>query len=310
MGSPGQGSSLASQKPPSQMRMHGQNSPPGRPYSLRSRFSFLLSCRLESVTAREPAGMHAVESVTAREPAGMHAVAAVLRFLFLGLGSVQSMPFLRVGVVLAVMLMACFAVRGAEELRPDDEDAKLNAVFREYLKELFRREPLTATRLGEHALDDQLDDLSPAARNATLDFKRRVLKRLPEQIDRDRLSRDGKIDHDIFRSHLAREVWLAENFRPFEDDPRVYGDYITESVYLLLTQSSLPPAVNVKNALARMALIPRVMDVARTTIKNPPRVKVETAIRQAEGAIGFYEQDVFKLAPESESPALREMALP
>src|SRR5208337_1726952 len=139
MGSPGQGSSLASQKPPSQMRMHGQNSPPGRPYSLRSRFSFLLSCRLESVTAREPAGMHAV--------------AAVLRFLFLGLGSVQSMLFLRVGVVLAVMLMACFAVRGAEELRPNDEDAKLNAVFQEYLKELFRREPLTATRLGEHALD-------------------------------------------------------------------------------------------------------------------------------------------------------------
>jgi hypothetical protein len=52
------------------------------------------------------------------------------------------------------------------------------------------------------------------------------------------------------------------------------------------------------------------MDVARTTIKNPPRVKAETAIRQAEGAIGFYEQDIFKLAPETEAAALREKALP
>ncbi|MGO9109681.1 MAG: DUF885 family protein, partial [Thermoguttaceae bacterium] len=199
-------------------------------------------------------------------------------------------------MVLAVMLMACFAVRGAEELRPDDEDAKLNAVFQEYLKELFRREPLTATRLGEHALDDQLDDLSPAARNATLDFKRRVLKRLPEQIDRDRLSRDGKIDHDIFRSHLAREVWLAENFRPFEDDPRVYGDYISESIYLLLTQSSLPRPVNLKNASARMDKIPEVIALARQTIASPPRVKVETAIMQTEGAIGFYSSGLFQLA--------------
>ncbi len=52
------------------------------------------------------------------------------------------------------------------------------------------------------------------------------------------------------------------------------------------------------------------MDIARATIKNPPRVKVETAIRQAEGAIGFYEQDVFNLAPEEDAATLRERALP
>src|SRR5271166_4559029 len=138
-----------------------------------------------------------------------------LRFLFLG--SDQSMVFPRVGVVLAVMLMVCFAAHGAEELRPDDEDSKLNAFFQEYLKELFRREPLTATRLGEHAFDDQLDDLSPPARNERLEFKRQTLKRLSEQIATEKLSRDGKIDHDIFQSYLTREIWLDENFRPFED---------------------------------------------------------------------------------------------
>ena len=45
-----------------------------------------------------------------------------------------------------------------------------------------------------------------------------------------------------------------------------------------------------------MAQIPHVVEVARSTIKNPPRVKVETAIRQTEGAIGFYDGDLFKLA--------------
>jgi uncharacterized protein (DUF885 family) len=198
--------------------------------------------------------------------------------------------------VLAVMLMGFFVVHGEEDFRPDGEDARLNAVFQEYLDELFRREPLTATRLGQHAHDDRLDDLSEAARNATLDFKRQVLHSLPERIARDRLSRGGKIDYEIFRGHLAREVWLAENFRPFEDDPRIYGDYISESVYLLLTQSSLPRSVNLKNALARMDGIPQVIATARRTIASPPRVKVETAIMQTEGAIGFYTTELFQLA--------------
>ena len=185
---------------------------------------------------------------------------------------------------------------GEAATEPAAEDARLNALFHDYLKELFQREPLTATRLGEHGHDDQLDDLSSQARQATLDFKRGTLASLPRSIDVAGLSRDGKIDYEIFRGHLEREVWLAEHFRPFEDDPRIYGDYISESVYLLLTQSSLPRAVNVKNALARMEKIPGVVEIARRTIKKPPRVKVETAIRQAEGAISFYKTDLFTLA--------------
>jgi uncharacterized protein (DUF885 family) len=47
-----------------------------------------------------------------------------------------------------------------------------------------------------------------------------------------------------------------------------------------------------------MALIPKVVETARKTIKNPPRVMVETAIRQTRGAIGFYSDDLFRLAGE------------
>lgn len=202
-------------------------------------------------------------------------------------------------VLLLGILSFSFATGPAGEVdRMESEDVALDHVFHLYLKELFRREPLTATRLGEHSYDDRLDDLSPAARNATLDVKRGALKKLDETISRGRLSRDGKVDHDIFRSHLVREIWLAENFRPFEDDPRIYGDYISESVYLLLTQSSLPRAVNLKNAAARMDRIPEVIAVARRTIGNPPRVKVETAITQTEGAIHFYSGVLFELAGE------------
>ena len=205
------------------------------------------------------------------------------------------MLFLRVGMVLVVVLMACFAVQGEEELGPEDEDAKLNAVFQDYLKELFRREPLTATRLGEHAFDDQLDDLSREARKATLDFKRQVLKKLASRSPGTGSRLTARSITTFSVAIWVAEIWLAENFQPFEDDPRIYGDYISESVYLLLTQSSLPRPVNLKNALARMDKIPEVIAIARQTIASSPRVKVETAIMQTEGAIGFYSSGLFQL---------------
>ncbi len=60
-----------------------------------------------------------------------------------------------------------------------------------------------------------------------------------------------------------------------------------------------------------MTQIPAVVDVARSTVKNPPRVKVETAIRQTEGAIAFYQGDLLKLvSTEPERIALREKAQP
>ncbi len=183
-----------------------------------------------------------------------------------------------------------------DQRKNHDDDRALEATFRAYLDELFRARPLDATRLGDHRFDDRLDDLSKAARDANLERDRRALAQLTRQIDVEALSPDGRIDFEIFRHDLERSIWMAENFDPFVDDPRVYGDYLTESVYLLLTQSSLPKATNLKNALARMERIPEVVEVARRTIGNPPRVKVETAILQTKGAIGFYEDDLFLLA--------------
>jgi uncharacterized protein (DUF885 family) len=208
------------------------------------------------------------------------------------------MSFLKAGLRTALVGLGVITMRTEAQAIVGEEDAKLNAAFQDYLGELFLREPLTATRLGDHTQDGRLEDLSTEARAATIAFKRRALEELPRRIEASKLSRDGQIDLDIFRRHLSREVWLAENFQPYEDDPRIYGDHISESVYLLLTQSSLPMPVNLRSAMARMQQVPRVIDTARRTLKNPPRVKVETAIRQTEGAIGFYSAGLFQLAGE------------
>ena len=170
---------------------------------------------------------------------------------------------------------------------------------------------MEATQLGDHRFDDKLDDLSPTARKQWVEHARQTLAQLPKKVDYQKLSRAAQIDFEILQQELTRSLWLEENTRPFEEDPRVYNNYINDSVYLLLAQSTLPKETNVANCIARMSQIPKVVAAAREGLKRPPRVHTETAIRQNRGAIAFYERDIFNVAGKtSQASALKAAAGP
>jgi uncharacterized protein (DUF885 family) len=213
----------------------------------------------------------------------------------------------RFGLVVVVF----FAAR---PLAPSDaqnagaEDARLARHFKEFLDEEFRHRPLEATRAGDHRFDLLLEDVSAKARAATRERLQKTLRDLPQRIDYKQLSRPGQIDYEIWQHHLKRELWLADNTDPFANDPRVYNEYISDSVYLLLTQSTEPKPVNLRNAAARITLIPRIIEAAKENIKNPPKVLAEVAIRQLRGAISFYEQGIYEMA--GETPQLSELRAP
>lgn len=198
-------------------------------------------------------------------------------------------------------LMVVFGMTNATFAQQADE--QLDAFFRAYLEELFVQRPLEATLLGDHRFDHLLDDLSPQAREGWTDLARRRLAALPKEVAFERLSPDGKVSYEILRDELNRNIWLAENTKPFEEDPRTYGGYISDSVFSLLTQSTLPKETNVGNAIARIKQIPRIAATAKATLTNPPRSVLETAIRQNRGAIQFYEQEIFTLAGDTPQSA-------
>ena len=187
----------------------------------------------------------------------------------------------------------------APALAQPSEDDKLNAFFKSYLDEHFRQQPLAATQLGDHRFDNLLDDISPAARAGWLALAEQTLRELPRQVDYQKLSRDGQIDFEIFQHNLQTQIWETKNLHPFQEDPRTYGAYINDSVYLLLTQSTLPKETNIANCLARMAQMPRIVAEAEKTLTHPPKPILETAIRQNQGAIDFYEKDIFQLAGDT-----------
>jgi len=177
-----------------------------------------------------------------------------------------------------------------------DMGKKLNAFFQDYLETQFRNEPLAATRLGDHRFDSLLDDLSREALAARRVRDSEALTALPQRIQYSQLSRNSQIDYEVLRQDLTRSIWLEENLHPFEEDPRVYGDYLSDSVYLLLAQSTLPKETNIVNCLARMERMPRIIAAAKANLGHPARPLLETAIRQNQGSISFYERDIFAFA--------------
>jgi len=179
-------------------------------------------------------------------------------------------------------------------------DERLQAFFKSHLEEVFELRPLDATILGDHRFDHLLDDIAPQAREGWLTQWRKKLEALNASIEFSDLSPDAKVDFAILRDDLVRNIWLAENTKPFEEDPRTYGAYINDSVYSLLTQSTLPKEKNIENAISRMKQIPRIIATAKSTIQEPPKSILETAIQQNQGAIGFYENGIFDLVAETD----------
>ncbi|MSQ95114.1 MAG: DUF885 domain-containing protein [Gemmataceae bacterium] len=180
--------------------------------------------------------------------------------------------------------------------QPETEDMKLQKHFKQYLDNEFKLHPLWATRAGNHDYDDRLDDVAPKARKASIERTRKTLAEVPQKVDYKKLNRSAQIDFEIWQHELKKELWLADNTRSFENDPRVYNHYITESVYSLLTQSTLPQPINVRNAASRITQIARIVAAAKASIKNPPKVLTEVAIKQNRGAIAFYDKAIFDLA--------------
>lgn len=207
--------------------------------------------------------------------------------------------------VLALGLLAVAIAPAAEE-----HDKKLADFFDAYLEAEFQERPLEATRLGDHRFDHVLDDVSPKARAKWVARYRKTLADLPKQIDYKSLSRSGQIDFEIFQGHLKRILWSSENIRPFETDPRVYSEYIGDSVFLLFTQSTEPRERALQAAVQRIAFIPRIVAAAKESLKNPPKAYVETALRQNRGSIGFYETGLYQVSGETATTSpLRPVAL-
>ncbi|HRG16328.1 MAG TPA: DUF885 domain-containing protein, partial [Pseudomonadota bacterium] len=172
-----------------------------------------------------------------------------------------------------------------------NHDQQFEALGRSWLSSWFRLNPVSATQVGSHIVDGELDDLSLKGRTAALALARDTLAQL-EAIDRGTLSRENQIDYAILRNQLQSEVWTIETLQSWAWDPQVYSQLAGSAIYSLMAREFAPLPERLKAATLRMEKLPALFAQARENL-NPervPAIHAETVAKQHNGILGLVDQ--------------------
>jgi uncharacterized protein (DUF885 family) len=157
---------------------------------------------------------------------------------------------------------------------------EFGSLARRTLDGLLERHPETATTLGDHRFDDRLADRSEAALDDELRWAAQRLAEL-DGLDLAALAPAERVDAQILRNQLEERRFELEELRDHEWDPLVANP--GTAIYTLLARDFAPIGDRLRSAARRLTAVPDVLDTARRSLGDMPRVHVETAIGQFTG---------------------------
>lgn len=167
-------------------------------------------------------------------------------------------------------------------------DAQFADLSKRWLDGWMRLNPVNATAQGEHRFDDTIDDLSPAGRQASLDFSKKMLAELQAQ-DVHKLSRENQVDAAILRNQLEGDIWNTETFQSWAWDPQVYTGLEGSAIYGLMARDFAPIEQRLKSATARMEKLPQVFAQMQANLDpaRVPLIHAQTVAKQNAGLLSL-----------------------
>src|SRR5512137_1287896 len=192
----------------------------------------------------------------------------------------------------ALMLLAfCVALQPAALAAGAGADARFDALSRRYIDEFGRYSPVSATQLGDHRFDGELDDLSAAGRARSLAWVKGVLDEL-QGIDRSQLSRANQVDAAMLENQLRYSVWSEEKYRDWSWDPLVYTQLAGQSLYGLLAREFAPLPQRLNAVTGRLEKLPGLLEQMRANIvpARVPAIHAETAVKQNPGVLSLVDE--------------------
>jgi uncharacterized protein (DUF885 family) len=169
---------------------------------------------------------------------------------------------------------------------PANADAAFEALARVFIEDYLRMNPEEATQLGDHRYDDRLSDYSPASISAQVELMRRYRTEL-DGIDDRALTGANRIDARVLSLQIDAILFQLTEERPHEWNPLAYNASLANAIYSFVARDFAPAEQRLRNAVRRLAAMPRVLEQIKANVNNPPRIHTETAIQQTTGAINL-----------------------
>ncbi len=194
-------------------------------------------------------------------------------------------------------LFALMSLIGSAVLAADQKEKSMDQAFRRladsYINESPSLAPSSATTLGDHRFDRQLEQVTPAARQRQRDFCNRHLAQL-KQIDRSQLSRDNQVDYQLLEHSLKGDLWSLDTLQEWAWNPIVYTQLTGGAIYGLMAREFAPVQERLASVTARLEQYPQLFSQIRETLdpSRVPPVHAETAIKQNRGVLSIIDNMV------------------
>lgn len=170
-----------------------------------------------------------------------------------------------------------------------DANGRFEKTAADFIQTYLSLEPENATQLGDHRFDARLNDRSREGTERETAVMKATLEQLRE-IPRAELSKENQVDLDILQNSVESTIFEAETVRGWTWDPLSYN--FGNSIYLLLGRDFAPLPARLRNVGGRLAGVPALVAAAKANLQHPPRINVETAIRQTAGVISLVRDDL------------------
>lgn len=187
-------------------------------------------------------------------------------------------------------------------------DARFADLSKRALEGWLQLSPVSATQIGEHRYDSEIDDLSAEGRQKSLEFSRKMLAELGA-MDVSKLSRENQVDAAILRNQLEYDAWGNETLQSWAWDPQVYSGLAGGALYNLMAREFAPLPDRLKSAIDRMEKIPTLLAQARANLDpaRVPKIHAETVAKQNAGILSIVDSFITphaKELPEAEQQRL------
>jgi len=180
----------------------------------------------------------------------------------------------------------------AQQKTQAEADAAFMKIADRYLDRVYlETQPSTATALGVHRFDGELEDYSFAGLR-TLVAKLSFWDKRFADVDPATLSEMVRGDRELLLGHVRSTMQTIKVLRPLQKNPDIYSSGITSSAFSLMERDFAPAEQRLKMLVAREQKMPEVLQLARTQLNHPPKIYTEIAIEQLPGLIAFFTKDV------------------
>jgi len=171
---------------------------------------------------------------------------------------------------------------------PDSPDAQFEQLAADYVDQFPALSPVSATQLGDHRFDSELNEVSPDARQKSVTFHRALLERL-NAIEVTRLERANQVDHALLEHELRAHIWQVEVLQEWAWNPLVYTELAGSAIYGLMARDFAPLPKRLSHVADRLEKFPTMFQQFRSTLepRRVPRIHAETAVKQNPGVVSI-----------------------